>query len=172
MYGASIGFYDPDSPESASLADAEFNPDATGGSTIIVWPRDLPLREREQLAEYARGNPLIRGGLAGPVTTANLLLRLKGANPHYYGAYTPLQGVRTGVPCYFNDHNDPNSPPSWTDIASASNPMQYVATFQNLGNAAPQGVHCTSLADVLNGMCISRLKAYIEDTGGMYYNSR
>src|SRR5262249_2927048 len=96
MYVASIGFYDPDSPDSASLADAEFNPDATGGSTIVVWPRDLPLRERKQLAEYARGSPLIRGGLAGPVTTANLLLRLKGANPYYYGAYTPVQNGRTG----------------------------------------------------------------------------
>lgn len=95
MYGASVGFYDPGNPESASQADAELKPDSTGGSTIVVWPRGLPVRERKQLFDYAQGQgwTLIRGGLAGPVSTANLLLRLKGANPYYYGAYTPLPGA-------------------------------------------------------------------------------
>lgn len=117
------------------------------------------------MVDYARaqGWALIRGGLVGPVTTANLLFRLKGANTNYYGAYT-------NVPCYFDDNNDPNSPASWTDIANDLNPMKYVATFQNLGNAAPQGVHCTSVADLLNDACRSRLEAYIGNTGGLYFN--
>jgi hypothetical protein len=172
MYGASVGFYEPGDSKTASQADAEFNPDSTGGSTIVIWPRGLPVQEREQLFYYARRQAwtLIRGGLAGPVSTANLLLRLKGANPYYYGGYTPVKGLRTGVPCYFDDKNDPNSTPRWTDIANDSNPMKYVATFHNLGNAAPQGVHCTSTTDVLSGACLSRLKAYIQDTGGMYFN--
>lgn len=65
MYGASVGVYDPGNPDSASQADAEFTPDSTGGSTIVVWPRDLPLRERKRLFDYARAQAwaLIRGGL-------------------------------------------------------------------------------------------------------------
>ena len=96
-----------------------------------------------------------------------MLLRLKGANPDYYGAYTPLPGVRTGVPCYFD--SVPGEA-SWTAIENAADPMLYVASFQNLGNAAPQGVQCASTAEVLNGSCLRRLKAYIEDTGGKYFN--
>jgi hypothetical protein len=48
--------------------------------------------------------------------------------------------------------------------------MQYVATFRNLGNAAPQGVHCLGVEDVLSGSCLQRLQAYIESTGGKYFN--
>jgi hypothetical protein len=162
MYGAAVNTYEPDDPESASLANAEFQPDETGGSTIVVWPRHLPVREREQLFTYARaqGWALIRGGRVGPLTTANLLLRLKRANDNYYGAYTPLKDVRPGVPCYFN-----NLPPGalWTEIENAADPMSYVASFQNLGNAAPQGVHCASTAEVLNGSCLD--VSHIEETG-------
>ncbi len=134
MYGASVNTYEPDQPDSASLANAEFQLDETGGSTIVVWPRHLPVHERKQLFAYAQeqGWALIRGGSIGPLTTANLLMRLKGANDEYYGAYTPLppdppdQPGRTGVPCYFNDH-----PPGalWSEIENAADPMYYVATF-------------------------------------------
>ena len=169
MYGAAVNTYDPEDPDSASLADAEFQPDETGGATIVVWPRGLPIRERAQLFAYAHAHrwALIRGGRVGPLTTANMLFRLKGANPDYYGAYTPLPGVRTGVPCYFD--SVPGEA-SWTAIENAADPMLYVASFQNLGNAAPQGVQCASTAEVLNGSCLRRLKAYIEDTGGKYFN--
>ena len=79
MYGATVIIYKPDEPESASLANAEFQPDVTGGSTIVVLPRRLPAREREQFFAYARahGWALMRGGRVGPLTTANLLLRIK-----------------------------------------------------------------------------------------------
>ena len=169
MYGAAVNTYDPGAPDSTSLANAEFQADATGGSTIVVWPRNLPIPERELLFAHARahGWPLIRGGTAGPFTTANMLMRLKGASPDYYGAYTPVPGVRTGVPCYF-DSTPPGT--SWTAIESAADPMSYVASFQNLGNAAPQGVHCASVAEVLDGWCLRRLEDYIEDTGGTYFN--
>ena len=175
MYGASVNTYEPDHPDSASLANAEFKPDGTGGSTIVVWPRHLPVHEREQLFAYAqaRGWALLQGGSVGPLTTANLLLRLKRANDHYYGAYTPLplgppdQPGRTGVPCYFNDLPIGTR---WTEIENAADPMSYVASFQNLGNAAPQGVHCADVKEVLNGWCLKRLEAYIEKTGGKYFN--
>jgi hypothetical protein len=175
MYGASVNTYEPDDPESASLANAEFQLDDTGGSTIVVWPRDLPVRERKQLFTYARarGWALIRGGRVGLLTTANLLLRLKGASDSYYGAYTPIPPIppvrsgRTGVPCYFE-----GAAPGalWSEIGNADDPMYYVASFQNLGNAAPQGVHCAGTAEVLNGSCLGRLKAYIEEAGGEYFN--
>ena len=170
MYGAAVNTYEPGEAESASLANAEFQPDATGGSTIVVWPRNLPTGERESLFDYARRNgwALIRGGKAGPFTTANMFLRLKGASPDYYGAYTPIPDVRTGVPCYFD--NAPRGTP-WTAIESAPDPMSYVASFQNIGDAAPQGVHCASVAEVLDGSCLNRLEAHIEDSGGTYFSS-
>ena len=169
MYGAAVNTYEPYDPESASLANAEFQPDETGGSTIVVWPRHLPVREREQLFAYARakGWALIRGGRVGPLTTANLLLRLKRASDNYYGAYTPLKEGRSGVPCYFKGA-EPGA--QWTEIVNAADPTYYVASFQNLGNAAPQGVHCANTAEVLNGSCLRRLEAYIEETGGKYFN--
>jgi hypothetical protein len=169
MYGAAIATYAPGKPFSASLADSELQPDFTGGATLVVWPRDLPIPEREQLFAYARANgwALVRNGRVGALTTANMLIRLKGASSTYYGAYTALPGVRTGVPCYFN--GAPDGTP-WTAIETANNPMTYVASFQNLGNAAPQGVQCTSTADVLNGSCLFRLKDYIRQTGGQYFN--
>jgi hypothetical protein len=161
MYGAAVNTYDPGEPDSASLADAEFQPDETGGSTIVVWPRNLPIPERKQLFDYARsqGWVLIRGGRVGPLTTANLLLRIKRANDEYYGAYK-------NVPCYF----DGTPGVLWPEIENAADPMVYVASFENLGNAAPQGVHCNSVAEVLDGSCQRRLEDYIEKTGGRYFN--
>ncbi|MGO9614273.1 MAG: hypothetical protein ACLPX5_14745 [Dissulfurispiraceae bacterium] len=169
MYGASVNIYKPGDPESASLENAEFEQDETQGSTIVVWPRQLPSRERELLFAYAKaqGWVLIRGGLGGPLTTANLLLRLKRANDDYYGAYTPLADKRGGVPCYF-EGAAPGA--MWSEIEKAADPMLYVASFQNLGNAAPQGVHCVSVAEVLNGECLKRLEAYIEEAGGKYFS--
>ncbi len=95
MYGADVGTYEPDKADSGSLANAEFQLDATGGTTIVVWPRHLPAHKRKQLFAYAerKGWALIKGGRVGPLTTANLLLRLKRANKNYYGAYTPLPPV-------------------------------------------------------------------------------
>ena len=161
MYGAAVNTYEPGEPDSASLADAEFQPDETGGSTIVVWPRNLPIPERKQLFDYARsqGWVLIRGGRVGPLTTANLLLRIKHANDDYYGAYK-------NVPCYF----DGTPGVLWPEIENAADPMVYVASFENLGNAAPQGVHCNSVAEVLDGSCQRRLEDYIEKTGGRYFN--
>src|SRR5262249_60600089 len=40
MYGAAVNRYEPGDPGTASLADSEFLPDATGRSTIVVWPRN------------------------------------------------------------------------------------------------------------------------------------
>ncbi len=47
--------------------------------------------------------------------------------------------------------------------------MHYVASFQNLGNAALQGVHCT-VEEVLDDSCLHRLETYISDAGGLYFN--
>lgn len=147
MYGATVNIYKHDEPESASLANADFQPDVTGGSTIVVWPRRLPAREREQFFAYARcprvGAHARRSGWTAH--HSELALRIKRANDSYYGGYTPVPGGRTGVPCYFD-----GAPQGalWSQIENAADPMAYVASFQNLGNAAPQGVHCASVAQV------------------------
>ncbi|HME42683.1 MAG TPA: hypothetical protein VKF36_06330 [Syntrophorhabdales bacterium] len=170
MYGASVNTYEPNHPDSASLANAEFRLDKAGGSTIVVWPRHLPVHERMRLFAYAHahGWALIQGGSVGPLTTANLLLRLKRANDDYYGAYTPLPPPhKRGVPCYFNGLPQGTR---WSEIENVTDPTPYVASFQNLGNAAPQGVHCADVEEVLNGSCLKRLEAYIEKNGGKYFN--
>ena len=144
MYGASVNTYEPDNADSASLANAEFQLDKTGGSTIVVWPRHLPVHERTQLFAYARaqGWALIRGGSVGPLTTANLLLRLKRANENYYGAYTPFPPTPTppshkrGVPCYFD--NLPQGT-RWTEIENAADPMLLCCEFSESRQRRPAG---------------------------------
>jgi hypothetical protein len=161
MYGAAVGIYDPTRPQSGSFANQQLLVDSTGGSTIVVWPRSLTLAEQSQVFAYAqqRNWVLMRGSQAGPLTTANLLIRLKGDSPTYQGGYTPT-AYRTGVPCYFNDH--PGA--AWSAVSGS----EFVASPQNIGTGAPQGVNCT-VQSFLSGACLTELQAYISSTGGNYY---
>jgi hypothetical protein len=104
---------DPDAARGELLrhqgrADAELKVDSSGGSTILVWPRDLDASQRARVFAYARrqGFAIIRGGAASELTTAKLLIRLKGALKTYDGAYAP-DANRTGVPCYFGTVQNP-----------------------------------------------------------------
>jgi hypothetical protein len=161
QYGSGISVYDPGSPNTGSLGDAELKVDSTGGSTIVVWPRSLTPSQQQQVFAYADRNgwAILRGGEQGPVTTANLFVRLKGASPSYSGGYTPTS-QRQGVPCYFDDN--PNST-RWSGVTGA----KYVASGKNIGSGAPQGVNCT-VPRFLDGSCLESLKAYIAQTGGSY----
>ncbi len=101
LYGNAVGSYQPGSPDSASLGNAELLPDASGGSTIVIWPRDLTPEQQQQVFDHADDNgwAIIRGDESGRDTTANLFVRLKGDDPSYPGGYTPTS-ERGGVPCY------------------------------------------------------------------------
>ncbi len=79
QYGSAIGVYRPGTPFTTSLGDAELKVDSSGGSTILVWPRDLGAAQRQMVFAYARqhGFAIMRGGAANELTTANLLIRLK-----------------------------------------------------------------------------------------------
>ena len=160
QYGSGVSFYDPGSPNSGSLGNGELKVDASGGSTVLVWPPTLSKDDQEKVFAYAEDNgfAIIRGGEQGPVTTANLFVRLKGSSSSYTGGYTPTSD-REGVPCYFDDNPDAK----WTDLTGD----EYVASFDNIGTGAPQGVNCPVDA-VLSGECLDTLKAYIEQTGGSY----
>jgi hypothetical protein len=161
QYGNGVGIYEPGSPNSGSLGNEELLVDSSGGATIVVWPRTLSASERRQVFAYADQNrwALLRGGDTGPVTTANLLVRLKGASSSYSGAYTPASG-RKGVPCYFDDHPKAKR---WSDVSGD----KYVASGDNIGPGAPQGVNCT-VGEFVGGSCLENLKAYIAQTGGSY----
>ena len=161
QYGASTASYEPGKPDTGSLGNAELLPDSSGGSTVVVWPRSLTADQQQQVVAYAttQGWALMRGGEQGDVTTANLFLRMKGTSPSYQGGFTPTSD-RSGVPCYFDDH--PSST-SWADVTGD----EYVASAENIGAAAPQGVNC-SLDDFLGGQCLSDLKRRISSTGGSY----
>jgi hypothetical protein len=161
QYGNGLGVYDPGNPNTGSLGNAELEVDSSGGTTIMIWPRTLKPRERARLVAHARrsGWAILRGGDTGPVTTANLLVRLKGAASAYSGRYEP-SSEQPGVPCYFDDH--PNAK-RWSDVTGS----RYVASTRNIGPGAPQGVNC-EVSDVLSGTCLRDLKAYIAQTGGSY----
>jgi hypothetical protein len=161
QYGNGISVYDPGSPNTGSLGDAELKADSAGGSTIVVWPRSLTPTQQQQVFAYAKRNgwAILRGGEQGVVTTANLFVRLKGASPSYTGGYTPTP-QRRGVPCYFDDHSGSTK---WSDVSGAT----YVASGKNIGSGAPQGVNCT-VSQFLDGSCLEDLKTYITQTGGNY----
>jgi hypothetical protein len=161
QYGNGISVYDPGSPNTGSLGNAELQVDSTGGSTIVVWPRSLTPSQQQQVFAYANRNgwAILRGGEQGPITTANLFVRLKGASPSYSGAYTPTS-QRQGVPCYFDDNPDSTK---WSDVTGDT----YVASGKNIGSGAPQGVNCT-VSQFLGGSCLESLKTYIAQTGGSY----
>jgi hypothetical protein len=176
QYGASSGLYLPGDPNTTALADGEFRVDATGGSTIVVWPRNLSPAKQQQLFAYAssQGWALLRGGTRGPVTGANLLIRVKGSASDYYGDVS-------SVPCFYGGGKLPpiNTGVPWMDvpIGTPTHPTRLVATAANMGertrsgviSAAPQGVTCSSVADLTSGTCLSALMSYIQSTGGSYY---
>jgi hypothetical protein len=165
QYGSAIGTYRPGTPFTTSLGDAELMIDKSGGSTIVVWPRTLNARERAQVFAYAKqhGFAIMRGGEANEVTTANLLVRLKGASPTYKGAYTP-DANRKGVPCYFGTVQQPkHAAQPWSKVTGA----KYVASPANIGAGAPQGVSGSTQA-LVSGSLLSKLKSHIEASGGSY----
>ncbi len=163
QYGAVVGEYEPGHPNSASLANDEFLVDDTGGSTIVVWPRDLSASEQQLVFDHASDNgwALIRGGESGTVTSSNILIRMKGAAEDYQGGYAPTS-EREGVPCYFDDNPDSSS---WADVEG----YEYVASAQNIGAGAPQGVVC-EVESFLDGTCLADLQSYISRTGGSYFD--
>lgn len=174
-YGSSPGLYLPGSPRTNSLADQELKADATGGSTIIVWPRHLSRPARAEITAYAarRHWAIMRGGTAGLLTGANVLVRIKAAASNYYGSMSRL-------PCFYGTPADPrHSGVPWADvpIGTRAQPSRYVATGVTMGertpdgiiSAAPQGVTCSSVADLTSGKCLRALKKYIKSTGGSYF---
>ncbi|MFN8620646.1 MAG: hypothetical protein U0869_07895 [Chloroflexota bacterium] len=160
QYGNVIGKYKPGHPASGSLADAELLPDKSGGSTIVVWPRSLSKADQKAVFKLARKNgwAIIRGGGSGNITTSNLFVRLKGADPSYTGGYSPTSDVQ-GVPCYFDNHQGD----AWSSLTGDS----FVASPANIGAGAPMGVNC-SVKAYLDGSCLKKLKAYISNAGGSY----
>jgi hypothetical protein len=165
QYGSAIGTYRPGTPFTTSLGDAELQIDSTGGATILVWPRSLNARERASVFAYAKqhGFAIMRGGAANELTTANLMIRLKGASSTYKGAYVP-DSDRTGVPCYFGTVQTPqHAGQPWSAVTGD----KYVASPANIGTGAPQGVSGGTQA-LLNGTLLKKLKSHIESTGGSY----
>jgi hypothetical protein len=165
QYGSAIGEYRPGTPFTASLGDAQLNVDSTGGSTILVWPRNLDPAQRQKVFAYAKGHgfAIMRGGAANDVTTANLMIRLKGASSTYKGAYAPDVN-RTGVPCYFGTVQKPaHGGKPWSAVTGD----KFVASPANLGTGAPQGVSGDTQA-LLNGSLMNKLRSHIRSTGGSY----
>jgi hypothetical protein len=172
MYGGDVGFYfrhdsNLNSTYTNSIGNEEFLPDQDGGSTILLWPRKLGLEKQRLLFDHAEqmGWVVMRSGEETEFTTANLLLREKGADlkyPHSYEKQT--DGVSPGVPCFFADHEDV----MWADLAEQSDYEMYIASPENMGPAAPMGVYC-SVEETLTGVCKAQLQQYIELAGGQWH---
>ena len=161
LYGNSSGFYLPGEPNTMTVADRQFKIDPTGGSTILIWPRNLPADQQQRVFRYARENGwvIVRGGTSGRQTSANVLIRIKGAMSSYFGS-------TSNVPCFFNSPKNRDKPWSAIPVQEGS---KWVATAKNLGAGAPQGVTCKSLRDLESGRCLQRLKLHIRQTGGRYF---
>ena len=158
-YGASLGVYAPGRPITTSLGDAELKVDATGGSTVMVWPRRLSRRQLHLVFTYAarRGWAILRGGTRNQYTTANLLIREKGSSGYQFGVGR--------VPCYYGTPTDPmHTGQPWRRVVGD----QYIASPSNIGPGAPQGVTCT-VEQFTDGDCLRRLKAHIRSSGGRYF---
>lgn len=164
MYGSSSGLYLPGDPHTSSIADGEFEPDRTGGSTVLIWPRNLSRRQQARVFAYAKekGWAIVRGGTSGRQTSANVLVRVKAPASDYFGRESKL-------PCFFDEPDNKNKP--WSDIP-VQNGSPWVATAKNLGAAAPQGVTCRSIRMLASGRCLGKLKRQIRATGGRYYARR
>jgi hypothetical protein len=164
-YGTSLGNYQPGSPNTMGLGNTDILTDATGGATMLVWPRAMPRRERQTVFAVARTQQwnLIRGNTTGRVYANGMIIRLKGASPTYKGGLTP-NANRPGVPCYQNPEDKGGMP---AGTAFRNIPVSYAAVPSMMGSATPQGVQCTSRA-LLSGRCLTRLKRHIRQTGGNY----
>lgn len=172
QYGAATGIYKPGSPNTATVADAEFKVDPSGGSTILVWPRTLRGAAKLRMFRYARrqGWAIVRGGQQGRLTGANMLMRVKAPASDYFGS-------TSAVPCYFGTPQNPeNSDLEWSEVPIESG-SRFIATAENMGtpgakggiiSAAPQGVTCSSVRSLTSGRCVATLKRYIKSTGGSY----
>ena len=161
MYGTSSGLYLPGDPDTASIADRQFKVDRTGGSTILIWPRNLSKRQQSRVFDYAKrkGWPIMRGGTSGRQASANILIRIKGAKSDYFGATSKL-------PCFFDSHKNGHKP--WSAIP-VQNGSKWVASAKNLGAGAPQGVTCRSIRVLRRGSCLRHLERQIRKTGGRYF---
>lgn len=151
----------PALPGRPPLGNQELLVDASGGSTIVVWPRSLSTDDQQQVFDHAKANrwAILRGDQQGQVTTANLFVRMKGASPSYQGGYTPTS-ERAGVPCYFDDNPTARR---WHQVTGD----QYVASAEHIGSGAPQGVTCT-VAELVDDSCLKQLESHTESTGGSY----
>jgi hypothetical protein len=148
------------------IGNEEFMPDQYGGSTILLWPRRLRAPAQTWLFEHAKENGwvVMRSGLESEYTTANLLLREKGAASRYRHGYEK-KGRSKGVPCFFDESEEK---PKWTEIEESPDYLYYLASHQWMGPAAPQGLYCHTVAEVLSGGCEDRLRNCIKSTGGSY----
>lgn len=160
LYGTSSCFYLPGDPRTNSVAGAEFKADATGGSTILIWPRTMSRADQRRVFDYAdaQGWAIVRGGTEGREASANVLFRIKGAASDYYGA-------ESNVPCFFDQPQ--NRHKAWRDVPVYDG-SPWVASAANLGAAAPQGVTCSSIDALTSGRCLEDLKEHIRATGGSY----
>lgn len=171
QYGSSSGAYHPETLDNGAMADGEFSPDSSEGSTIISWPRSLSKANQQKLYTYAHNHKwaIVRSGTANGKTTATALIRIKGAASNYTGNLT-------GVPCYYGTSKKPkHSGAKWSKVPVASG-SKYVASIANMYyntpegkvSAAPQGVTCKSIGALTNGNCLADLKNYLKSTGARY----
>ncbi|UUY05946.1 hypothetical protein LRS13_10635 [Svornostia abyssi] len=172
MYGTSLNTYIPTSPNTGSIAGSEYKIDASGGTTVMVWPRNLNRFQQEALFNYAkrRGWAIMRGGTQGIASSANMLYRVKASASDF-------QGRLSNVPCFFGTTANPeNTDKTWIDVPTGKG-SPYAAAPYNLGPYAPSSVACernvgsfTTIVETVTGRCERKLAGWISATGGSYYN--
>ncbi|MEU7905672.1 hypothetical protein [Actinoplanes sp. NPDC049118] len=172
-YGQLTSTYRQGSPFSYSIGNEEIKTDATGGATIVIWPRNLTALERRAVFALAnaRGWNLLEGNQDGPQYANMLTVRVNGPSQSYRGGLYPTP-YRNGAPCFQGPQSvlDPFGLTAIPDSPFIEIPHGFAVTPAMLGTSTPQGVQCT-VVGYLAGTCLARLKTYMTSTGGSYFAS-
>lgn len=171
--------YDPGSPDSFAMGNAEIKVDSGGGATFLVWPTTLNRVQQQRVFKIARDNGwnLLAGNLASRSNyQTGMVVRQNGPAKDYYGASYPSYDssgnlVRTGVGCYLGPQS-----PALTELGLTPQPYKdfnqlgskWAMNFKTSGPYAIQGVNCASVMSLESGRCLTRLKEHIQKTGGQY----
>lgn len=160
VYGAAKQIDAVGSPQNSQIGNTQIKEDASGGATVMVWPRNVSPDVQQKLFAYARtrGWNVLKGGVETAAAPNTMIIREKGQNKSWPYALSATPGSK-GAPC-----------PQTTDpsITMPDDPPSAAVTQKNgMGLTAPQGAECT-VSETLSGDCLTKLKGIITGSGGAF----
>jgi hypothetical protein len=168
----------PGSAYNFALGAEAIKEDASGGATLVIWPRNLKPRQRRAVfaKARARGWNLLEGNANAKQYANAIWLRVNGPASTYIGGTYPTAS-RSGVPCMNGPQSALSAYPATAGLTQVPagtgfNTLgpEWAAVPSMMGTATPQGVQC-GVRGYLRKACLKRLKRHIAATGGRYRTS-